>query len=341
MVKGVKVLKILIASMKYGYGDKSQPVSYEWNHFYLGLKDSFSLVEFFDFMEESKAGKEAMQEKLLAKIKEFNPDILILTPYTDQFDTDFVSSLRNYTKTFGFFHDDNWRQDFVKIWAPCFDVFTTTDFKGVEKYRKMGLSTAVYLPFGVNEKLFTQDQNKKRDIDVSFVGAWHPYREWLINKLKKSGVDVKIYGPGWKKYKPLSEREMVEVFQRSKISLNLSNSINYDARYLLSSPRAIINTLRSPKNKQQIKGRHFEIPACGPMQLSYFVQDLEKLFEFGKEIETFNSPEEFVEKVTYYLNYNDKRQAIADAGYQRVLCDHSYVKRFMDIFREQGWINDR
>ena len=87
-----------------------------------------------------------------------------------------------------------------------------------------------------------------------------------------------------------------------------------------------------------MKGRHFEIPACGSMQLSYFIEDLASLFKFGEEIEIFNSPEEFVEKAQYYLKNAVEREKIAEAGYQRAIKDCTYSKNFFDVFKRQGWI---
>jgi len=330
-------MKVLLVCMKYDYGDPDRGYSYEWNHFYLGLKDHVEEVQFFDFFGKfQEMGQEGMQSSLRKLIKEEQPDVAISSLYTDQFTTDFIKSLKGLTKTLCFFHDDGWRKSFVEKWAPCFDAFTTSDPVGVRKYERKGLHHAVFVPFGVNEQLFYKDDKVEKDIDVSFVGAWHPYREWLVSNLMKQGINIQTYGYRWPNGM-LSEGKMVEVFQRSKISLNMTNCPSWDIRYLLSSPRAMLNRIRSPKVYEQIKGRHFEIPACGTMQLSYYVDGLERLFELGEEVVVYQSPEELVEKVTYYLNDPEELAQVQQRGYDRVIKDHTYGQRFLKVFKSLGW----
>lgn len=335
-----KPLNLLIVAMKYGYGDERMGYSYEWNHFYLGLKSVFSKVKFFDFMSHyQESGKQEMQKKLQEVVLLDRPDVILFVPYTDQFDVSFIHSLRNKTKILCFFHDDSWRQAFVKTWAPHVDAFTSSAWNAKEKYHELGFDHAVSFPFGVNQYLFCCDESKRRDIDVSFVGAWHPYRAWLIRQLEKTGVTVTVSGHRWPNG-IVDTASMVDIFQRSKISLTLSNSLHLTPSYLLSSPRALLNAMRSPKQGEQIKGRHFEVPACGALQLSFNVEGLDRLFVPNKEVVLYNCVSELKEKVSYYLSQPLEREQIASAGYQRVLREHTYAARFMSVLRKLGWIKE-
>lgn len=328
-------MKILIVAMKYAYGDIKQGVSYEWNHVYLGLKDHFQTT-FFDFVGiYQECGQEKMQQKLLDEVKTAKPDIIIYMPYTDQFSTEFMTSLKQYSKTFCFFLDDTWRIDYVNKWAPCFDAFSTTNPCGELLYAKRGLPHAVFLPNGVNEKLFN-NRKLKRDIDVSFIGSWHPYRHWLINQLRKAGITVEAYGNRWPNG-IIDTDKMIEIFNRSKISLNISNSITWDARYMLSYPRGLLNAVRSTKVGDQLKGRHFEIPACGAMQMSFYTNGLGLIFDIDKEIMVFNERDDLIQLLQYYLQADSEREKIAAAGYQRILREHTYADRFKSIFTRFGW----
>lgn len=323
--------------MKYDYGDPNRGFSYEWNHFYLGLKKYVDAAHFFDFYCKYKElGQEGMQASLYEMIKADKPNITIFSLSTDQFTPQFICSLQALTKTLCFFHDDTWRKEHTVDWAPRFNAFTTTDPAGVRKYKRIGLDNAVYVPFGVNESLFCPKLNVQKDIDVSFIGAWHPYREWLISRLKAKDINVEVYGYRWPNGM-LAEEKMVEVFQRSKISINMTNCPSWDVRYLLSSPRSILNRIRSSKIYEQIKGRHFEIPACGTLQLSYYVDGLEKVFELGEEIIIYQTPEEMVDKVIVYLEDQEELKRVTENGLKRVLDDHSYGHRFLDVFKLLGW----
>ena len=130
---------------------------------------------------------------------------------------------------------------------------------------------------------------------------------------------------------------MIQVFNQSKINLNLSNCVSWDLRYLASSPRAVRNTLasvlkRDRKTLEQVKGRHFEINACGSFQLSYYVEGLERCYQIGEEIAIYASPGELVEKIRHYLKYQNERETIAQRGYRRTLTEHTMEKRLAAIF---------
>jgi spore maturation protein CgeB len=321
--------------MRHAYGDPKRGESYEYVNFYDSLVRLGHDVRLFDFMAETAAaGKGGMNRRLLAEAETFRPDLALFSLYTDQFDPAALDKLRKITKTLCFFHDDTWRVDFSREWAPRFDWFSTPDYFGPEKYRRLGLNNALHFPFGCNPGLFRKlDVPKTRD--VTFVGEWHPWREWLIGRLRRAGIDAVGFGSRWPGG-PLALDAMVRVFNESRINLNFSNSASWDARYLFSSPRAFVNRLRTAKTVEQLKGRHFEICATGSFQLSYYVEALEKYYELGSEIGVYVDPDDLVEKVRFYLKEEETRERIAAAGRARALRDHAFATRFERVFRAIG-----
>jgi len=328
-------MRIILACMEHDYGDVTRGRSYEYYNFYCPLKSAGHDVVLFDYMAQTRqADKAGMNRKLLEMVQRSRPDLVLFSLYTDQFEPEVIDQLRTFTKTFCFFHDDTWRVEFSRFWARHFDFFSTPDIYGVEKYAAIGLSNAIYFPFGCNLDLF-----KKIDIakqyDVSFVGAWHPYREWLVKRLRSAGFSVKTAGYRWPEG-IVDHEQMVRIFNESRINLNMSNSASWDARYLLSSPRALLNRLRSPKTIEQLKARHFEISGCGAFQLSYYVEGLEANYAIGREIGIYIGSDDLLAKVEYYLTHEDARAAVAQAGLQRTVTDHSYAARFGRIFHQMG-----
>jgi len=169
---------------------------------------------------------------------------------------------------------------------------------------------------------------------------YHPYRAWYPNKVQRAGIDMHVWGFGWNAGR-LDRDGMIDVFNQSRINLNLSNCVSWDLRYLASSPKAIKDTLtasrrKDPKTREMVKARHFEINACGGFQLSYYVEGLERHYQIGEEIALYGSIEDIVDKVRYYLKHEDEREAIAQRGYERTLRDHSMEKRFVDLFKAIG-----
>jgi spore maturation protein CgeB len=323
--------------MQYDYGDPERGFSYEYNNFYLSLKDMGHDVMIFDYMEElRRRGRIEMNRLLQSSVIKYQPQLAVFSLYTDQLDPEVVNSLREHTKTLCFFHDDTWRVEYSMFWARHFDFFTTPDIYGERKYARHGLRSAIYFPFGCNERLYVKQETTKKH-DVSFIGAWHPYREWLVNRIRKAGIAVEVVGYRWPRGMTSLEG-MVRLFNESKINLNMSNSATWDARYLLSSPRALVNRIRSPKTIEQLKARHFEINGCGAFQLSYYVEGLEQQYHIGKEIGIYSDADDLVGKVKMYLEDNDLRTSIAEAGCRRTLSDHTFSKRFDQVFRRMGFV---
>lgn len=328
-------MKILLACMQYDYGDPKRGYSYEYYNFFLSLKSAGYEVVLFDYMGELKSlGRAEMNAKLLTTVVFEKPDVAMFSLYTDQFEPGLIRSLSEHTRTLCFFHDDTWRVEFSLFWARHFDFFTTPDVYGERKYKALGFTNAIHFPFGCNETLYRKLDIPKQ-YDVSFVGAWHPYREWLIKRLVAEGINVKTAGYRWPSG-IVKHEEMVKIFNSTRINLNMSNSASWDARYLSNSPHALLNRIRSPKSVEQLKARHFEINGCGALQLSYYIEGLERHYVIGDEIAIYLDPDDLIGKVKYYLANESEAMMIAQAGHDRTLKDHTFEKRFDIVFGRMG-----
>ena len=328
-------MKIFLAIMRHGYGDKNRLLSYEYFNFYKTLEAMGHEVEIFDYMEElSILGKSKMNIKMLNRVSNWRPDLAFFSLYTDQFEPNIINKLREYTKTFCFFHDDTWRIKYTQFWAKYFDFFSTPDLHGETKYSKIGLKNFIHFPFGVNNLIYRKLNLTKR-YDVSFVGGWHPWRQWAIDRIKKAGISVEVAGHQWPRGE-ISQENMIKLFNESRINLNLSNSASFNIPYLISSPSAIFNFLISKKRIEQIKARIFEINGCGSFQLSYFIKELSYCYEMDRELVVYKDIDELIEKINFYLKYDKLRESIAESGYERTLKEHTYEQRFLNIFKIIG-----
>ena len=322
-------------------------VSYEYHNFLKPLEKLGCVVVPFDFMVRLRAlGRKEMNRELLDVIRREQPELVFFVPHTDQFIPEVVDEINRHAITLGYFFDDMWRIEYSRFWARHFTYITTSDINGVKKFREAGFQNVVFSPFACNHHNFCK-KDMPQLYDVTFVGQYHPYREWYINRLKKAGIEVLVWGVGWPG-NMLSMQEMINVFNQSRINLDLSNCVSWDIRYLATAFRPLKSTLRAwrqvahaiihpnMKTVEQVKGRHFEINGCGGFQLSYYVEGLEHLYAIGDEIALFVSPEDLIEKTRYYLKHKDEREAIARHGYERTLKDHTMEKRLQDIFKYLG-----
>ena len=87
---------------------------------------------------------------------------------------------------------------------------------------------------------------------------------------------------------------------------------------------------------EQIRLRDFEVPMSGGFYLVEHQEELREFFEIGREIETYRSREELLDKISFYLGHDAERERIRRAGRERCLRDHTWQRRFDAAFREIG-----
>ncbi len=210
--------------------------------------------------------------------------------------------------------------------------------------------------------------------EVSFIGRPHGGRDKLMKKLKAAGIGVYCRGHEWPEGK-IGQEEMIKVFGTSKINLNPTNASvswtwaglghifmkkkgnrsvengrktpwNYFKLFLQGEivPQPVADIIANVKlflfgRREQIKGRTFEVPGCGGFLMTGDADNLRDYYIDGREIVVFRNVGDLVKKIRYYLTHDREREAIAKAGYERTLRDHTYEKRFRDIFEAMGLKN--
>lgn len=77
--------------------------------------------------------------------------------------------------------------------------------------------------------------------------------------------------------------------------------------------------------------RLYETTGVGTCLLTDWKQNLAELFAPDSEVVAYRSAEDAVEKVRYLLDHDSERRAIAAAGQQRTLRDHTYAQRAQQL----------
>ena len=219
-------MRILYVAMKYDYGRPEQGCSFEHCNFYDSLVHMGHDILYFDFMTLLKEyGRESMNRRLAEVAKTERPDLMFSVLFKDEFDPRTVRALseeRGIT-TVNWFCDDHWRFDnFTCHWAPCFTWSVTTAASALPKYQSLKYRNVIKSQWACNHFLYKKAGEDLR-YDVTFVGQPHGNRRQVIQALQKAGVNVLTWGNGWESGR-ISQQQMIDVFGRSRINLNMANS---------------------------------------------------------------------------------------------------------------------
>lgn len=350
------MIKVLFCGLKYEYANPNRGLSFEYQNFYDSLTNMPGVqAEFFGFDEVvSELGLDKMNRELIARVETKKPDLLFCFLFTEEIKKETIKYItqKTSTKTFNWFADDHWRfHIFSKFWAPLFTAVGTTDSLAVAKYYKLGYKHVIHTQWGVNPRLF-YPKVETEGVDrykITFVGQNYSIRQKYINSLQKAGLPIVAYGTGWPAGTVAKEQSGI-IWSNSKINLNFTEG-NYDnwkvyaklfgklffkkelGRYRLNIHQ-VHNNFRSifSTRRKQIKSRNFEIPACGGFLLTGDADNLGDYYEKNKEIAVFEGVDDLIDKCRLYLKEPELRRRIAKAGYERTMRDHTYARRFSQIF---------
>jgi spore maturation protein CgeB len=82
-----------------------------------------------------------------------------------------------------------------------------------------------------------------------------------------------------------------------------------------------------PHEVYGLNKRAFEACGIGAFQMLDWTPGLSQLFEPGEEVVVFRHMQELKEKLNYYLEHDDERRRIAEAGKRRAAREHTYEDR--------------
>ena len=147
--------------------------------------------------------------------------------------------------------------------------------------------------------------DNEKTIDVSFIGSdRYPDRKMYIDFLLKESKknDINFIFSGGQREEKLSVKQYADLIKSSKIGINFSGN---------------------PGGFHQCKGRVYEILSSKSMLLENVNDSTRKLFTPGIDYIEFNSPQDLIEKIKYYLLHEEERIKIANNGYNKYISNYS------------------
>jgi spore maturation protein CgeB len=254
--------------------------------------------------------------------------------------------------------------------APAYDYCLVPEKFRLDDYRALG-ANPVYCQEAANPNVY-HPYDVPRQFEVTFVGARYAERPLYLRRLIDAGIDTHAWGPGWqdeagfkladsaggyarallglpawkrtakRAYKatlgrarydlpvlmprsvcegPLSDEDMVKMYSRSAISLGFSD---------------VAGSLEDGRRITQIRLRDFEAPMSGAFYMVEYMDELAEFFDIGREVVCYEDLDDLVDKCRYYLVHEEERERIRLAGLRRALNDHTWQKRFHDVFETIG-----
>jgi spore maturation protein CgeB len=261
-------------------------------------------------------------EVITAQIEHYKPDVL-LNQAMDYISNDFLREIKPSVKLLVGQQGGEPLPE-AENWS-VYDLIISSFRPTLDWFRLKGVPTELNR-LGFEPRVLSRLKDGARRIPTSFVGSLLPFHtkrfEWLEYVCGRTEVKVwsprAIYLPRmldtspivWSYVGPAWGTEMYQVLRDSFLTLNHHG-----------------NVVGSYANNCRL----FEATGVGTLLITDWKADLREMFEPGKEVVCYRTPQECVEMVQYYLEHEEEREAIARAGQQRTLRDHTYSQRMQEF----------
>jgi spore maturation protein CgeB len=204
----------------------------------------------------------------------------------------------------------------------CYDLLISSLPNLVDHFRHLGIAAELHR-LGFEPRVLTRVTSRLPQIPVSFVGSISTAHESRVRLLEdvcaRCGVEVWGLGADTLPTSTCLRRQhrgrawgldMYQILRDSKITLN----------HHIDMANGYANNMRL-----------FEATGVGTLLLTDWKVNLQDMFEPGREVITYRTPQECAELIDYYIGHDAERDAVAHAGQQRTLREHSYDLRMQEL----------
>jgi len=258
-------------------------------------------------------------ETLAAQIKYYAPDVL-LNQAMAGISTRFLKKIKPFIRLLVGQHAAgpfpsliNWR---------CYDLVVSSFPPTVELFRAKQIPAEVNR-LGFEPRVLSCLEGAASNLDVTFIGSFykvHSSRIALMENLCGQFGQTRVWGPTVDHLPSGSAirkcyvrqawgKEMYQILRNSKITLNHHGDVGPYANNL----------------------RLYEATGVGTLLITDWKVNLHEMFEPGKEVVAYRTPEECAQLVEYYLKHDEEREAIAHDGQERTLREHTFYQRMQEL----------
>lgn len=288
-----------------------------WSTYFSDYKyKSFLHKLFYTFENRYKYGflVRKLNQDLLRKVKDNSYDVIFLWRAVHIYPST-IKALKKQAVVIGYNNDQTysdshpwWLFFVLKQSIPYYDhffVYRSSDIAGIES---KGVSSSVFMPTVDFKRIYPVRTEKK--YDVVFIGHYeNDSRDELIVELIQRGFKVGLYGQRWSD--SIYYNRLVESLGEIKPAYNNYNDV-------LNSSKVCLSFL-SKLNNDKYTRRTLEIPASKTVMLAEYTNEQAIMFEPDVEAVYFNNHNEAIEKLYWLMENPAALDAIAHAGYKKVL----------------------
>ena len=282
---------------------------------------------------ENNINEGDMGEIVISQMKMFKPDIL----WYDHCDEILLDQILSETKSLKLIL--GWTGSAIpktKIWNRI-NVVLTCAPEAVQQLKKMGIESE-HIHHGFDHRILNKLKSSPKRIDFSFTGSislgedYHNNRYEILKQLSDS-LNLEIYTGSIVKEnfslkKFLFSRSDAKTKMAKKFRKSLRNEVfGLEMLQMIHDSKIGLNIHADSSTKYASNMRMFEITGVGTCLLTEMRENIGELFEPDKEIVTYTSVGECVEKAKWLLNNPAVREQIAKEGQKRTLQFHTYLKR--------------
>jgi hypothetical protein len=272
-----------------------------------------------------------LNRKFYERILSYRCDVLILGTvdnYAQFLLPETVTKLQeNGVYVVGILGDDEFTYERNRLYVPMFDKVVAYVQEYVNLYNSFKSNSCYYLPNSCyfREHYFSRLQvsEHEKQHDVMLAGAPFGIRPQLIEALIDSGVKISLFGsPAWQDYKKLkdyyrgyiSSDGFDRVIQRSKIVLAPLED------HLTGASHMNTKIWEAVRNGQMCITTRYK-----PLVENYG-------FDENESIVMYDSVDDLVNKVRFYLKNSDERTRIAKNTFEEVKKHFDYVDLYKELF---------
>lgn len=236
---------------------------------------------------------------------------VFITPKTTQRIRSHTRLLLHFTPDMAFFA--NYSRLFIKS-IKHYDYVVTTKSAETEHYQAIipkEKIISITQGYDLNLHRPVHDFEEKEHV-LCFVGLYEPSRETAIQKLLNHQIHVKIAGKGWENF--AIKNQNISYFSFYGDSLFGDEYV----RFISSSIMGL--GFLSKLFPERHTTRTFEIPACGTALITERNEETIKFFAENEAI-FYDSDEEMIEKIKYYMAHPAELEKLTQLGNKRVIND--------------------